>query len=91
MSPTVRGRGRATTIVAAGVLVLDGVLLGLAGLWGRRYGLLLGAGVCLLAAVGVGLLWRRYQRQLAEVEAARIAVREEVLALRALVRGEYPE
>ena len=88
---TIRGRGRAITIVAVGVLVLDGALLGLAGLWERRYGLLLGAGACLLAAVGVGALWRRYQRQLEEVEAARLAVKDEVLALRALVRGEPPE
>ncbi len=79
------------TILAVGFLVLDGVLLLLAGLWTHRWGPLLGGAVCLAGAAGVVWLWRRHQRQVADLATARQAVREEVLALRALVRGERPE
>jgi hypothetical protein len=84
-------RGRAVTIFAVGFLILDGFLLLLAGLWGRRPGPAVGGVICLLGAAGAWQLWRRHRRQVAELAAARREVRHEVLALRALLRGEPPE
>lgn len=79
------------TIIAVGFLLLDGVLLCLAGLWGRRAGPALGGVLCFLAAGAVWLFWRRHQRRVQELRAARRELRDEVLALRALVRGERAE
>jgi high-affinity Fe2+/Pb2+ permease len=83
-------RGRALTIIAVALLALDGGLLLLAGLWGRQPGLMaFGAGL-LLAALLVVLLWRRHRRTVAEIAAAREAVRAEASALRDLVRRVTP-
>jgi len=38
--------GRTITTVAVGFLLLDGVLLAIAGVWGKRIALLLGAVAC---------------------------------------------
>jgi hypothetical protein len=73
------------TWLAVGLLMLDGVLLLLAGLWGGTPGLVVGGAACLVAAGLVGLWWRRHRRQAAEVEAARREVQAEVRALQALV------
>jgi hypothetical protein len=74
------------TWIAVGCLTLDGVLLVLAGLWGRRGGLALGGVICLvLALVTVGL-WRRHRRALEELRRARREVADEARALRELVR-----
>jgi uncharacterized iron-regulated membrane protein len=81
-------RGRALTWLAVGFLALDGVLLLLAGLWGRRAGLAIGGTVCLGCAAGVLLLWRRHQRALVELREARRAVADEARALRELIRRE---
>jgi HAMP domain-containing protein len=79
-------RGRVLTVIAVGALCLDGVLLGLAGLWSSRPVLILiGAGLLLLA-VCVVLLWRRHQRTLAEISAVRAEVRAEALAIRELIK-----
>ncbi len=84
-------RGRALTVFAVGFLTLDGALLLLAGFWGRSAGPIVGGLACLGGALGVLLLWRRHRRQVAELAAARREVRREVLALRALLRGEHRE
>ena len=79
-------RGRIGTLLAVGFLVLDGVLLVLAGLWGRRLGPAVG-GLCCLAAAGlVQLYWRRHRRAVEELAQARRAVQDEVRALRDLLR-----
>lgn len=83
-------RGRALTWFAVGFLTLDGVLLLLAGLWGRRGGVALGGAACLAAAGGVILMWRRHRRALVELREARKAVAEEARALRALIRQDSP-
>lgn len=83
-------RGRALTWFAVGFLALDGVLLLLAGLWAHRGGLALGGAVCLAAAAGVLLMWRRHLRALAELREARRAVADEARALRALIRLDPP-
>lgn len=84
--PDLPPRGRALTYLAVGFLLLDGVLLGLAGLWSGRPGLLAGAVACAGLAAGVVLLWRRQRRLLAEMAEAREAVRTEARALRELLR-----
>lgn len=74
------------TWVAVGCFALDGVLLGLAGYWGRRIGLVAGGLVCLLLAVVIVFFWRRHQRRMAELRAARREMADEARALRELVR-----
>ncbi len=88
MPDAVPVRGRALTLVAVGFLLLDGVLLLFAGVWGRQAGPLAGGILCLGAAGGVVLLWRRHRRRVAELAEARRAVQEEARALRALLRGD---
>lgn len=80
-------RGRALTLFAVGFLLLDGVLLLGAGIWGRRFPLLFGGVVCFAAAGGVVWLWRRHQRAVVELAEARREVREEARALLALLKG----
>ena len=80
------GSGRALTVLAVGFLLLDGALLGLAGLWAREPTLIgLGLGMALMAGL-VGLLWQRHRRRMGDIETARREVREEVQALRELVK-----
>jgi len=84
--PEAPPRGRALTYLAVGFLLLDGVLLGLAGLWSHRPGLIAGGVLCGALAGGVLLLWRRQRRLLAEMADARRAVSAEARALRELLR-----
>jgi hypothetical protein len=81
-------RGRTLTIVAVGALCLDGLLLGLIGLWSHRLVLLLIGGGLLLAAGGVILLWRRHQRDLVEIASVKAELRAEAQALRDLLKGD---
>jgi hypothetical protein len=79
-------RGRVLTIVAVGVLSLDGVLLLLAGLWSHR-SILLGLGaVMLVSAGGVYLLWRRQLKVLEEIAQAKAEMRAEVQAMQGMLR-----
>jgi hypothetical protein len=74
------------TMIAVGVLVLDGALLTVAGLWSDRLGLIL-SGVALIGLAGaVILLWRRQVRVLAEINKARAEIRDEAVALRELLK-----
>lgn len=74
------------TWLAVGFLVLDGVLLLFAGMWGRRTGPTVGGLACLVGAGIVWALWRRHRRAVAELAEARRAVRDEARALRDLLR-----
>ena len=74
--------GRALTIAAAGFLFLDAVLLLLAGVWSGRWGLLVWAAVFALGGFAVIRLWRRYLGAVAQLDAARRALRDEALRLR---------
>lgn len=80
--------GRLATWVAVVALLLNAVLLGAAGLVAGRP-VLIGGAVLIAVAAGVVLLaWRRHQRSLAELAGERQLLREEVLALRSLVRRD---
>ena len=83
-------RGRIATFLAVGCLTLDGVLLGLAGLWGNRFGLVAGGTFCLLLALAIIYYWRRHRERLQELQLARREVADEARALRDLVRKRPP-
>jgi hypothetical protein len=80
---------RTPTTLAVGFLSLDALLLGYAGLtWGRP--LLVGAGAaCVLGVVLVVAGWRRYRRTLAELDAARRDMKQEVVSIRDLLQGHH--
>ncbi|HSE69098.1 MAG TPA: hypothetical protein VLB12_19035 [Gemmatimonadales bacterium] len=84
-------RGRVLTIIAVGVLSLDGVLLLLAGVWSRRPILFALGAVMLLIAGGVYLLWRRQVRVLEEIAQARAEMRAEVQAMQGILRQKRDE
>jgi hypothetical protein len=80
---------RVVTVLAAGLLSLDAVLLVLAGVWAARpwligWGALFGAG-----ALGVLLFRRRYVKRLEELADAREALRGELGDLARTLR-EHP-
>lgn len=77
----------AVAIGAVGVLWVDAVLLGYAGVLRDRLSLVLGAGACVFASLMVLLAWRRYRRALAEVAAARRDLAQEAEAIQALLRA----
>jgi hypothetical protein len=79
------------TIIAVGVLSLDGVLLLAAGLWSHRPILLALGAVMLVLAVGVYLLWRRQVRVLDEIARARAEMRAEVKALQGMLKEKRDE
>ena len=79
------------TIVAVGVLSLDGVLLLLAGIWSHRSILLVLGAAMLVSAGGVYLLWRRQVRVLEEIAQAKAEIRAEVQALQGLIREKRDE
>lgn len=83
MSPTA---SRNLTIVAAAVLAFDGAaLLGL-GIWSGRTMLVLVGLFFFLSTVLVLLSWRRYQRRLADIAAARRALSDEARELKRSLR-----
>jgi len=81
--------GRALRTCAIGFFLLDAVLLVWAGVEQRRTGLLVGGLVCAAAAAIVVLLWRRYRRVLAEVEASRREMVEQAESIRQLLNESH--
>lgn len=81
--------GRPLATFAVGFLLLDAVLLAWAGLELRRPGLLAGGIVCALGAGGVVILWRRYRRTLADLDAGRKAMKAEAEDIRRLLREKH--
>lgn len=80
------GVPRILTTVAIGILVLDGVLLLLAG-WDQGRVLLMGGGVVSLALAGVmRWAWKRHQRLREEVARERQALADEAREMRELLR-----
>jgi len=78
--------GRVLVLVAAALLLFDGVaLLGLR-IWGRRPGLALAAGALLGGTAGGLWSWGRQRRRLDEIAEARRELRADTEALRRLTR-----
>ncbi|HEU5171050.1 MAG TPA: hypothetical protein VFU46_10960 [Gemmatimonadales bacterium] len=87
MFPLTPAAARTMTLLAAAFLGFDGATLAVVG-WLTRHTMLLLIGVALFLSSGLVLLyWRWYRRQLAEIAAARRALREETEAIRSLLRG----
>lgn len=84
--PLGRRAVRAGLVAAVGFLLLDAVLLILAGVWSDRYVLVFWGVVFVAGAVGVTFLWRRYLSHLGELDAARRDMRDEVEQLRLTFR-----
>jgi hypothetical protein len=78
-------RGRAVTLFAVGLLVLDGGMLLAAGIVTGTRGPIAGGLACLVAAAVVAAFWRAHRRRIAELRAAQREVQAEVRALQALV------
>jgi uncharacterized membrane protein YccC len=87
----VKTPGRAVAVGAVGFLLLDAILLVWLGLDLHRGGFLAGGISCAAAAVGVIVLWRRYRRMLAEVEAGRREMKAEAESLRDLLKTHHLE
>lgn len=81
--------GRSLATFAVGFLLLDAALLAWAGVELRRAGLVAGAVACAFAAGAVVLLWRRYRRALADLDAGRDEMKAEVEAIRRLLRDTH--
>lgn len=83
------GIGRVATWIAVGVLVLNALLLGAAGLVAGRPALLGGALLALAGAVAIVVAWRRHLRSLATLTTEREALRDEAMALRDLLKDHH--
>ena len=81
------GRWKAVSLGAAGLLWLEGLALGAAGLWGGRPGLTAAGAVLLLGGGFTLWLWRRYRRTLEEIQAERADMRDDLQAIRSLLRS----
>lgn len=81
--------GRPLATFAVGFLLLDAVLLAWAGLELRRTGLVAGAIACALAAAAVVVLWRRYRRTLADLDAGRAEMKTQAEEIRRLLREKH--
>jgi hypothetical protein len=85
-----RRAARTITLLAAGLLALDAVLLALAGLWSARPGLVAWGAVLGAGAIGVLVLRRRYVKRLEELADARRALRGELGDLARTLRDHLP-
>lgn len=81
--------GRFLTIFAVGFLLLDALLLIWLGVELSRGRFVAGGIACLVAAVAVVLVWRRYARTLADLRAQRREMKAEVEAIRDLLRDKH--
>ncbi len=79
------------TVIAVGLLLLDGILLLMAA-WYLRSWLMAALGVALLLmSAGIVVYSRRYARTLAEVAQVRDALQAEIVELRRLVQQRDSE
>ncbi len=77
---------RPLTLLAFGFLLIDAILLALAGLWSGRGALVVLGAVFGLAAAGVLVYWRAHQKRLAEIADAKRELKAEAEALRDLIK-----
>ena len=81
------GRWRIVSLATTGLLWLEGLGLGAAGLWGGRPGLTASGVVLVLGGCLTLWIWRRYQRALEEIQAERADMRNELQEIRSLLRS----
>jgi K+ transporter len=81
--------GRFLAIFAIGFLLLDAMLLIWLGVELSRGRLVAGGVACLLVAGVVVLVWRRYNRTLADLSQQRREMKAEVEAIRDLLREQH--
>lgn len=81
--------GRPLATFAVGFLLLDAVLLVWLGLELGRGRLVAGGIVCALGAAAVVVLWRRYRRTLADLDASRREMKAEAEEIRRLLRERH--
>ena len=84
-----RAPSRTLTTVAVGVLLLDAILLAVAGFALDRRSLVVWGAVCAALALAVALGWRRYRRTLLDIEAARREMRREAQSIRDLLHRHH--
>ncbi len=82
-----RSAARAGLFAAVGFLLLDAILLALAGVWMDRPSLIFWGILFAAGAACMPLVWRRYLAHLGELDQARRAMREEVEDLRGTLRN----
>ena len=80
---------RALTTFTVGFLLLDALLLAYSGFALDRPWRVFGGAVCLVAAVLVVFLWRRYRRVMSDLERDRREIRAEVESIRELLHGKH--
>jgi hypothetical protein len=82
--------GRPMAVFAVGFLLLDAMLLVWFGLELKRPALFWGGVVCLVAAVAVVMVWRRYRRTLEDLDVGRREMKAQAESLRQLLRDRPP-
>ena len=82
-----RTRFRSSEIQLMLWLLAGGLALGAAGLWGGRPGLTAAGAVLLLGGCFTLWLWRRYRRTLEEIQVERADMRDDLQAIRSLLRS----
>jgi membrane protein implicated in regulation of membrane protease activity len=75
------------SLATIGLLWLEGLALGSAGLWGGRPGLTAAGVVLVLGGCFTLWIWRRYRRALEEIQAERAGMRNELQEIRSLLRS----
>ncbi len=83
---TRRRPGRVIALIAFVLLLVDGAAAIWLGQIGRRPALLVAGVFFVLLSLGVGLLYRRWQARLDDLDRARRALKDEVEALRRAVQ-----
>ena len=87
---SLRRRGRVLYGIASVALLVDGVAAVWLGQVGGRAALVVLGALLLLGTLGLGVLYRRWQGALDDVDRARRALRAEVEALRRAVHDAAP-
>jgi hypothetical protein len=84
-----RRPSRVPTTLAVGFLSLDALLLMYGGLEWRRPLLVVAGCACAVASALVVFAWRRYQRTLHELDAARRDMHHEIESIREMLQSRH--
>jgi len=81
------GRWRLLSLATTGLLWLEGLALGVAGLFGGRPAVTAAGVILVLGGCFTLWIWRRYRRALEEIQAERADMRNELQEIRSLLRS----